>query len=69
MSEHDNSVLAIGAMAQDNTKFRDVIWTGQQTQLVLMAIPVGGEIGGETHDGHDQLLFFDCRAQEDSRLW
>jgi mannose-6-phosphate isomerase-like protein (cupin superfamily) len=23
-----------------------------------MAIPEGGEIGGEVHEGHDQLLYF-----------
>ena len=27
-------------------------------QVVLMAIPEGGEIGAETHEGHDQVLIF-----------
>jgi mannose-6-phosphate isomerase-like protein (cupin superfamily) len=45
-------------MAKDNHEFRQVLWTGDNTQLVLMAIPEGGEIGGEVHEGHDQLLYF-----------
>jgi mannose-6-phosphate isomerase-like protein (cupin superfamily) len=35
-----------------------VLWTGKHTQLVIMTIPVGGEIGEETHDGTDQILTF-----------
>lgn len=30
-----------------NTEFRRVLWTGLYSQLVLMHIPVGGEIGDE----------------------
>ncbi len=52
------TTLPIVEMARENDEFRRVIWTGEQTQLVLMAIPAGGEIGGEVHEGHDQLLYF-----------
>lgn len=58
MTETTRRTIPVVQMAKDNKEFRRVIWTGQQTQLVLMAIPEGGEIGGETHEGHDQLLYF-----------
>lgn len=58
MSETNELTLPIRQMALDNDEFRKVIWTGEKTQVVLMAIPENGEIGGETHEGHDQLLMF-----------
>ncbi|SFR61168.1 Mannose-6-phosphate isomerase, cupin superfamily [Marinobacter daqiaonensis] len=58
MKEVRRTTLPIVEMARENTEFRQVIWTGDNTQLVLMAIPEGGEIGGEVHEGHDQLLYF-----------
>ena len=42
-----------------NTDFRRVIYTGRHSQLVLMAIAPGGEIGEETHDEHDQFFRFE----------
>ena len=44
--------------AKQNTDFRRVLKTGKNSQLVLMAIPPGGEIGGEVHDDTDQILVF-----------
>ncbi len=44
--------------ALDNDFFRRVLFTGKKTQLVLMEIPVGGEIGTETHANVEQILFF-----------
>ena len=58
MSETNRLTLPIARLARDNDEFRKVIWTGDETQLVLMAIPEGEEIGGEVHEGHDQLLYF-----------
>jgi len=58
MSETHRLSLPVVALARENDEFRKVLWTGDQTQLVLMAIPEGGEIGGEVHEGHDQLLYF-----------
>ncbi len=58
MQEVNKTTLPIVQMAKDNNEFRQVLWTGDNTQLVLMAIPEGGEIGGEVHEGHDQLLYF-----------
>jgi mannose-6-phosphate isomerase-like protein (cupin superfamily) len=39
-----------------NDKFRVTKWTGQNLQMTLMCIPVGGEIGLEVHETHDQFL-------------
>jgi mannose-6-phosphate isomerase-like protein (cupin superfamily) len=39
-----------------NTDFRHVLYTGKQMQLVLMAIPPGGEIGEEVHEDRDQFF-------------
>jgi mannose-6-phosphate isomerase-like protein (cupin superfamily) len=58
MTESTQLTLPIQKLALDNEEFRRILWTGEQTQLVLMAIPEGGEIGGEVHEGHDQLLYF-----------
>ncbi len=43
-------------IARRNTWFRQVVYTGPHSQLVLMSIPSGGEIGEEVHDGTDQVL-------------
>lgn len=58
MSETHKLSLPIVNLARENDEFRKVLWTGDKTQLVLMAIAEGGEIGGEVHEGHDQLLCF-----------
>lgn len=57
MDETQKLSLPVVNLARDNDDFRKVLWTGEKTQLVLMAIPEGGEIGGEVHEGHDQLLY------------
>lgn len=40
----------------DNPNFRVTRWTGSKTQLTLMCIPVGADIGLEVHETHDQFL-------------
>jgi mannose-6-phosphate isomerase-like protein (cupin superfamily) len=40
----------------DNETFRTVLFTGEHMQLTVMSIEPGGEIGEETHEGHDQFL-------------
>lgn len=42
-----------------NDTFRTVIYTGQYSQLVVMSVPVGEEIGEEVH-GQDQFLRFEA---------
>lgn len=41
-----------------NTYFRKVLFTGTRSQLVVMDIPPGGEVGEETHKFTEQTLFF-----------
>jgi mannose-6-phosphate isomerase-like protein (cupin superfamily) len=42
--------------ARKSEDFRRVLATGRHTQLVIMTIPPGGEIGSEVHEGIDQVL-------------
>ncbi len=46
----------IQMLTENNSDFRHVLYTGKNLQLVLMAIQPGGEIGEETHKGHDQFF-------------
>ncbi len=46
------------SLARENENFRQVLFTTDRSQLVLMSIPVGAEIGEEVHDGIDQVLAF-----------
>jgi mannose-6-phosphate isomerase-like protein (cupin superfamily) len=39
-----------------NTNFRTVLFTGEHTQLTVMSIEPGGEIGWEAHHDIDQFL-------------
>jgi mannose-6-phosphate isomerase-like protein (cupin superfamily) len=50
--------ITIATVAEQSADFRRVLWTGEHAQLVIMTIPVGGEIGEETHDDTDQILTF-----------
>ena len=43
---------------QDNEDFRRVLFTGPKSQLVVMSIPPGGEVGEEVHKYTEQALFF-----------
>jgi mannose-6-phosphate isomerase-like protein (cupin superfamily) len=40
----------------DNEDYRRVLFTGKNTQLVLMTLKPGEEIGRETHEEHDQFI-------------
>jgi mannose-6-phosphate isomerase-like protein (cupin superfamily) len=50
--------FTIATIAEQSADFRRVLWTGRHTQLVIMTIPPGGEIGEEVHEGTDQILTF-----------
>lgn len=39
-----------------NEDFRRVLFTGRNTQLVLMTLKSGEDIGQEIHDEHDQFI-------------
>ncbi|HEX7455931.1 MAG TPA: cupin domain-containing protein [Candidatus Nanoarchaeia archaeon] len=51
-------VKKVKQKALDNSYFRQVLETGDNTQIVVMSIPPGGEIGMEVHDKEDQVLYF-----------
>jgi mannose-6-phosphate isomerase-like protein (cupin superfamily) len=40
----------------DNETFRTVVFTGDHTQLTVMSLGPGEDIGREAHDGIDQFL-------------
>jgi mannose-6-phosphate isomerase-like protein (cupin superfamily) len=54
MSYHTNIIRE----TKDNDNFRKVLFTGKKSQLVVMDIPPGGEIGEEVHENVEQILFF-----------
>jgi len=45
------------SLPSESAEFRRVLWTGLYSQLVLMTVPVGGDIGDEVHTV-DQILTF-----------
>lgn len=53
---HDN--IEERTIANDN--FREVLYTGQHSQLVLMTLQPGEDIGMEIHAGNDQFFRFDA---------
>ena len=50
--------FTIATEAEKSPDFRRVLWTGEHSQLVIMTIPPGGEIGEEVHEDTDQILTF-----------
>jgi mannose-6-phosphate isomerase-like protein (cupin superfamily) len=45
-------------LARQSEEFRRVLLTGSNMQVVVMTLPPGEEIGEETHEHGDQMLFF-----------
>lgn len=43
---------------KENTNFREVVFTGAKSQLVVMDIKPGEEVGEETHHNVEQTLYF-----------
>jgi len=48
----------------ENTDFRRVLYTGKHSQLVLMCLNPGEEIGAETHGHLDQFFRFESGEGE-----
>lgn len=44
----------------ENTDFRRVLYTGERSQLVLMSLLPGEEIGVEVHEDNDQFFRFEA---------
>jgi len=60
----------IKKLAKTNSFFRQVIYTGPYSQLVVMSIPPGEDIGEEVHANTDQILVIvdgDAEAIVDGR--
>lgn len=49
-------VTNIEAATLENEYFRHVLYTAERSQLVVMCIPVGGDIGEEVHKDVDQFI-------------
>lgn len=49
-------ITNIEKLALENENFRKVLYTTKQSQLVLMSLAPGEEIGEEVHDDVDQFL-------------
>ncbi|HSE32564.1 MAG TPA: cupin domain-containing protein [Pyrinomonadaceae bacterium] len=45
-------------LALENNSFRRVLFTNKHSQVVLMSLPPGENIGLETHEDGDQVLVF-----------
>ena len=52
-------VTSIEKETEKNADFRRVLYTGKHSQLVLMNIKPGEEIGEETHEDVDQFFRFE----------
>ena len=44
--------------ALENNNFRKVLFTNKYSQVVLMSVPPGEDIGSEVHETVDQVLVF-----------
>ena len=54
----------IEKLTEENDNFRKVLYTGQNIQLVLMALLPGEEIGSEIHNDRDQFFRFESGSGE-----
>ena len=50
----------IEELTVNNNNFRQVLYTAKHCQLVLMSLPVSGEIGAEVHEENDQFFRFEA---------
>ena len=52
------AALDILELARSNQSFRREVVTGQESQVVVMTLEPGEDIGEEVHDDADQILVF-----------
>jgi mannose-6-phosphate isomerase-like protein (cupin superfamily) len=50
-------------LARQNNFFRQTVVTGEHSQVVVMTIPPGEDIGEEVHEGDQVLLFVDGQGE------
>jgi mannose-6-phosphate isomerase-like protein (cupin superfamily) len=58
MTTQQGSRVDVVTAARSNDAFRREVLTGEHSQVVVMTIPPGGEIGDEVHPDTDQVLSF-----------
>lgn len=51
--------INIESSTLENTSFRKVLYTGERSQLVLMSLNPGEDIGSEIHPENDQFFRFE----------
>lgn len=54
----------IEKLTLENENFRKVLYTGEESQLVLMSLLPGEEIGSEVHTENDQFFRFEAGIGE-----
>lgn len=59
MQFHDDIIK----LAKENPYFRNVLATSEHSQVVVMSIPPGGEIGEEIHEVDQVLIFVEGMGQ------
>ena len=59
----------IEELTETNDNFRKVLYTGKFTQLVVMCLKGGGEIGREVHDHVDQFFRIEEGEAERFRIF
>ena len=59
MGKMKGYVTVLEKETRKNADFRRVLYTGKNSQLVLMSLKPGEEIGEETHEGVDQFFRFE----------
>lgn len=47
-------------LTEENSNFRKVLYTGEESQLVLMSLLPGEDIGSEVHPKNDQFFRFEA---------
>jgi len=57
-------LINIAKATAENTNFRTVLHTTGKSQLVVMNIPIGENIGEETHENVEQALYFQSGTGE-----
>lgn len=58
MGEVDDRLWDIADLLDRHDDYRREVVTGANSQVVLMTVQPGDEIGAEVHEDHDQLLAF-----------
>lgn len=49
-------IANLDSLVKQNSNYRTALWTGENLQVTMMCIPVGGEIGVEIHENLDQFI-------------